>query len=220
MARLARVVAPGYPHHVTQRGCRRMRTFYRRSDYLGYLSMLADRLAEVEAEVWAYCLMPNHVHLVVVPQSSDGLAALLQNVHRRHAWRVNRREGWRGHLWQERFYSVPLDETHLIAAVRYIELNPVRAGLCASPHKWSWSSVHAHQRGEDDSVVSVLPMLRRISDWGAYLAESDSDDDLRSIREHTATGRPLGDKAFIDRLEALTGRRLHKQSPGPRGRNM
>ncbi len=219
MARLARVVAPGYPHHVTQRGCRRMRTFYRRSDYACYLNMLAERRLEVEVDVWAYCLMPNHVHLAVVPQSTDGLAALFQSVHRRHAWRVNRREGWKGHLWQERFYSVPMDEAHLIAAVRYIELNPVRAGLCDSPGEWPWSSVHAHRTGADDAVVSVLPMLQRVSDWDAYLAEGNSEEDIKAIREHTGTGRPLGGKAFVDRLEALTGRRLHKLAPGPRAKD-
>ena len=215
MSRLARVVVPGIPHHVTQRGGRKQQTFFNSDDYRRYLVILAERLGDVDIEVWAYCLMPNHVHFVVVPSRSEALAKLLQYVHQKYAREINMREGWQGHLWQQRFFSVPMDETYLVAAVRYVELNPVRAGLCAHPRDWPWSSVHAHEQGTDDGVVTVAPMLERVSKWQQYLTETDSKVDVESIRKKTSTGRPLGSSDFINRLESMTGRRLRKRKPGP-----
>ena len=129
MARLARVVAPGLPHHVTQRGNRRQQTFFGDEDYRAYKDLLAEHCREAEVAIWAYCWMPNHVHLILVPQSAEGLRQGLGEAHRRYTRRVNLREGWRGYLWQGRIASFPLDETHLLAAGRYVELNPLRAGL-------------------------------------------------------------------------------------------
>ncbi len=220
MARIARVVVPGYPHHVTQRGNRKQETFFEPGDYRAYLRMVSKARIDAGAEVWGYCLMPNHVHLVVVPERHDSLAMLFQDAHRRYTRRINAREGWCGHLWQERFHSFPMDETHLLAAVRYVELNPVRAGLCEKPTDWRWSSVHAHIRGDDDLLVTVKPMLDRTSDWLGYLSESDaSPDRLHTLRKHSRTGRPAGDERFVATLEDLTGRRLRKLKTGPRKDN-
>lgn len=152
MARISRVVAPGYPHHVTQRGNRRQQTFFPRQgfrgvisddDYRAYLDLMTEWCRRQGVTVWAHCLMPNHVHLIAVPLSQDGLRRAIGEAHRRHTLCVNRREGWRGHLWQGRFASVVLDEAHLLAAVRYVERNPVRAGLVASAGKWPRSSASA-----------------------------------------------------------------------------
>lgn len=215
MSRLARVVLPGYPHHVTQRGSRKQRTFFKDGDYRLFLGMLARRKRDVSVEVWAYCLMPNHVHYVVVPSSEHSLSKLFRTVHRDYARKINRREGWRGHLWQERFFSVPMDEAHLVSAVRYVELNPVRAGLCEHPADWPWSSVHAHISRRSDDVVTAGPMLERVTDWLRYLAENDSDESLAAIRRHTCTGRPIGSDSFIERIESITGRRMRRCKPGP-----
>jgi putative transposase len=133
MARMPRVVVPEYPHHVTQRGARRQRTFFSAADYKTYLQLLAAAKADAGAEFWAYCLMPNHVHHVIVPSRQDSLAALFSAAHRRYTRHINFREDWRGHLWQERFHSFVMDERYLMATVRYVELNPVRAGLCEQP---------------------------------------------------------------------------------------
>src|SRR5210317_374899 len=130
MARMPRLVIPHYPHHVTQRGVRRQKTFFSDADYKTYLDLLATAKDGVGADIWAYCLMPNHVHHVIVPGKEDSLAALFSDAHRRYTRRINFREGWRGHLWQERFHSFVMDERHLNATVRYVELNPVAAGLC------------------------------------------------------------------------------------------
>lgn len=168
-------------------------------------------------EIWAYCLMPNHVHLVVVPKSVDGLYKLFKEAHVRYTRRINKREGWQGHLWQERFHSSVMDEYYLLATVRYVELNPVRANLCSRPEDWPWSSVHAHMRGKDDRLVTVKPMLDMVNEsWHSYLGHDDSEEINKQIRNHNKTGRPLGGETFIKKIEKLTGRDLRKKKPGPR----
>src|ERR1051325_8431586 len=123
MPRAARLVIPGFPHHVTQRGNRRQRTFFGDRDYALYLKLLRFWCARAGTSVWAWCLMPNHVHLVLVPAAADGLATALAPVHRRYTWAINQREGWRGFLWQSRFASAPMDEAHLHVCLRYVKLN-------------------------------------------------------------------------------------------------
>ena len=137
MARMARVVVPNYPHHVTQRGNRRQKTFFCEDDYRHYIALISKYAKQAKAEVWAYCLMPNHVHLVLVPTEIDGLRKALGEAHRHYTRHINFREGWRGHLWQERFHSFPMDENYLLATVRYVERNPVAARLCELPEDWT-----------------------------------------------------------------------------------
>ena len=216
MARIARVVVPFYPHHVTQRGNRRQRTFFDDGDYATYLRLMSEFCGHAGTEVWAYCLMPNHVHLVMVPSHVDGLRAALGEAHRRFTRKVNCREGWRGHLWQERFHSFPMDETHLIASVRYVERNPVAARLCRRPEDWPWSSAAAHLCGRNDGLVKVRPMLSRVNDWAAYLAGAGDEDIRAHISKHSRTGRPLGDERFLQALERITGRVLTYRPPGRR----
>jgi putative transposase len=186
------MVVPGLPHHVTQRGARKQRTFFSESDYRMYIDILVKAKVEFGMQTWAYCLMPNHVHLIVVPGNKEGLARVFRKAHRAYAAIVNARQGWQGHLWQERFHSYVMDEEHLLSAVRYVEMNPVRAGLCKRPGDWPWSSYHAHIAGADDKLVSVRPMLERIVDWNRFLSLAESDDQLNEIRSHTSSGRPIG----------------------------
>jgi putative transposase len=214
MARIARVVVPGYPHHVTQRGNRRQQTFFCNDDYQAYVDLIATAKDVAGVSILAYCLMPNHVHLVAVPDTSDSLADLFKDAHRRYTRRINFRERWRGHLWQERFHSCVMDEPHLLAAVRYIELNPVRAGLCNSPSDWPWSSVHAHLAALDDALTTTRPMLQRVGNWQPYLRGGGSDETLHRLRQHARTGRPLGNDAFVASLESITGRSLRPKKPG------
>jgi putative transposase len=218
MARMARVVIPNYPHHITQRGNRRQQTFFTNDDYRAYMSLLSNAKDQAGIDVWAYCLMPNHVHLVVVPEHKDSLAVFFSEAHRQYTRRINAREGWRGHLWQERFHSFVMDEAYLLAAVRYVELNPVKAKLCQTPEDWIWSSAQAHLRGEDDGLVSVNPMLARISNWREYLKSDESINMQQRIRENTRTGRPGGSEAFLNKLESQTKRTLRKGKPGPKSR--
>jgi putative transposase len=216
MARMPRLVVPGYPHHVTQRGNRRQKTFFNADDYQAYLEFITLAKPNAGCDIWAYCLMPNHVHFVIVPERKDSLALLFKEAHRCYTRRINFREKWRGHLWQERFHSFVMDEPHLDATVKYVELNPVKARLCKSPQDWRWSSVHAHLSAEDDRLVSVRPMLEKFPNWPEYLEQSESEDEKQNIRMHTRTGRPLGSTSFVEMLEALTGKPLKARKPGPK----
>ena len=218
MARMPRLVVPNYPHHVTQRGNRKMRTFFCEADYLAYLDLVAETRRKCSVEIWAYCLMPNHVHYVIVPDEPDGISRFMQHSHRRYARRINKREDWRGHLWQERYFSVPMDERHLYAAVRYIELNPVEAGLCKSALDWRWSSARAHVTGEEDALVNVQPMLERVPNWVEYLASPHDSDAVTNLQNNAMCGRPLGDDRFVEQLEQITGRSLKRKKPGPKPR--
>ena len=215
MARMARVVVPGYPHHVTQRGNRRQKTFFCDDDYRYYIELLSTYSKEYGTDVLAYCLMPNHVHLVMVPREVDGLRATLGEAHRRYTRHVNFRKGWRGHLWQERFHSFVMDEAYLLATVRYVERNPVVAKLCHQPQEWRWSSALAHITGVDDGLVRVKPMLDLVDDWSAYLADANEHNDVHEhIERHSRTGRPLGDASFVSKLEVMTGKSLAPKKPG------
>ncbi len=216
MARIARVVVPGFPHHITQRGSRRQRIFFSKHDFQYYLGLLRQAQDKIDVAVWAYCLMPNHVHLVVVPENENDLARFFGPAHRKYALSINHRMHWRGHLWQERFHSFVMDEPHLLAAIRYVELNPVRARLCASADEWKWSSARAHLQSRDDGLVQTKPMLERIGDWQAYLSNSDNMISDGTLRKHNQTGRPAGDDPFLTQLEALTKRNLKKLKPGPK----
>jgi len=216
MARLARVVAAGLPHHVTQRGNRRQPVFFGDADYEAYSGLLAEGCRAAGVAVWAYCLMPNHVHLILVPSAADGLRAALGEAHRRYTRLVNFREGWRGYLWQGRFASFPMDESHLLAAARYVELNPVRAKLAAAARDWPWSSARAHLDGRDDGLVMVRPLLDLVADWREFLRGGLSEDEHEAIRAGERTGRPLGSAKFVARLEKRLKRPLARQKPGPK----
>ena len=221
MARLARVVVPGIPHHVIQRGNRRQETFFEDADYRAYMDLMAEWCERRGVEVWAYCLMPNHVHLICVPATADALGRAVGEAHRRYALRVNKREGWTGYLWQGRFASYPMDEAHLRAAARYVERNPVAAGLVRRARDWRWSSARAHLAGTDDRLVRTAPLLERVAAWGdgdwrSFLSGKQSDDDHALIERHGRTGRPLGDAKFLTTLERRLGRPLRKEKPGPK----
>lgn len=214
MARIARLVVPGYPHHVTQRGNRRQRTFFSPQDYQEYVDKIVEAKESAGVSFWAYCLMPNHVHLIVVPERKSSLADLFAKAHRAYTRYINFRHDWRGHLWQDRFNSCVMDKDHLLSAVRYVELNPVRAGLCTAAEDWKWSSAKAHLVGKNDELVDVAPMLDVVGDWRSYLRQSVSDDVRSRLRKHSRTGRPLGSPAFVETLETITGRKLIKKKPG------
>ncbi len=216
MARLARLVVPGYPHHITQRGVRRLETFFQDSDYEAYMAFVTEGCKKAGTKVWAYCLMPNHVHLILVPSSEDGLRAALGEAHRRYTRHVNFREGWRGYLWQGRFHSFPMDEQYLIACARYVELNPVRAGLVAKPEEWRWSSAGAHLAGKDDALVQSEPLLKLVPNWASFLAGGVKGAELKRLRTHSNTGRPCGAEAWVEQLEQETGRTLRRKRPGPK----
>ena len=204
---------PGLPHHVTQRGNRREAIFFEDGDHEIYLDLLAEQALKAEVAVWAYCLMPNHVHLILKPTQTDGLGRAVGETHRRYTNFINARARWTGHLFQSRFASVVLDDTHLIRAVRYASMNPVRARLVARPEEWKWSSVRTHLSGLDDALVTVRPVLDRIPHLKELL-QVETQDDFSYLRRAEATGRPLGAPEFVTGLENLLGRRIARRAPG------
>jgi putative transposase len=214
MARLARIVVPGCPHHVTARGNRREPIFFEDGDQEIYCDLLAEQMRKWEVEVWAYCLMPNHVHLILCPRRPDGLAQALGAAHRRWANFVNARGRWRGHLFDGRYASVAMDEAHLISAVRYVTLNPVRARLVARAEDWAWSSARAHLAGCDDGLVGVKPVLDRVHSFARLIGGDVGEDAFAALRAGEQTGRPLGNADFIAGLERLLGRPVARRAPG------
>ena len=219
MARLARIVIPGIPYHVTQRGNRRQQTFFEEGDYALYLDLLGDAARRAAAEIWAYCLMPNHVHIIVVPSDEDGLRRTFADAHRRYTGFINARHRWTGHLWQGRFGAVVMDEAHLAHAVRYVSLNPVRARLVKRAEDWAWSSVRAHLAGEVDAIVSVRPALERYGDFAAFLGTpADYTEAWAMLRRAETTGRPIGTNDWVEQIERQTGRVLAPQKRGPKSR--
>lgn len=216
MARLARVVAPGFPHHIIQRGNRDQQTFFSGNDYRTYIDLMATWCESRDVDIWAYCLTPNRADLIAVPRSADGLRRAIGEAHRRYTQHVNTREGWRGHLWQGRFSSYPVDERYVLPVVLAVEVFPVLVGLVDVPTAWPWSSVRAHLRNEDDRLVKVRPLSQKVRDWSAFLRAPIDDEALAVLGRHERTGRPLGDFAFVSKLERDLDRPLRRRKPGPK----
>jgi putative transposase len=215
MTRIARVVVPGGPHHVTQRGNRGERIFASDDDYALYRDWLAEACRRFGVAVWAYCQMPNHVHLILRPSDPQGLALALSRAHRLYSGFVNARARRTGHVFQGRYGSVAMDEPHLIAAVRYVALNPVRARLVADARDWPHASVAAHLAGRDDGLAVVRPILDRVANFADLLAAPADDAAFEALRRAELIGRPLGSPDFVAAVEARLGRRL---APAKRGR--
>ena len=214
MTRLARVVCPDTPHHITQRGNRQAKVFFDDVDRRRYLVLLAEQCSSYGLAIRAYCLMTNHVHLIIVPSDVEGLGRAMRRLNSRYSLYVNRRMGWSGHLWEGRFFSSPLDERHLWLAVRYVERNPVRAAVVDRAETYPWSSAAAHCGLRTDPFISGdLERAGVVDDWGAWLAEVDESLE-QVVRERTRTGRPCGSEQFICGLETALGRPLVPRRAG------
>jgi len=217
MARFPRVVAVDVPHHVTQRGNARQVILSSDADRFTYLELLREYSQLYGLSLLGYCLMSNHVHLIGIPLDPGALSQSLKHAHGRYAAYWNARQSSSGHVWQGRFYSCPLDEPHLWTALRYVELNPVRAGMVATADRWRWSSAAAHC-----GVTSPDPMLEMerwrmrwsATDWSQFLAEAQAVADLPALRHSTHTGRPLGAPEFVAALEEITSRPLAPRRGG------
>ncbi len=214
MPKFPRLVVPGYPHHITQRGVRRQKTFFAEDDYQAYLDLAIELTGDWPIEFWAYCLMPNHIHAVVVPDQPDSLSKYFAVLHRRYARQINLQHEWQGHLWQKRFYSVVMDERHTIASLRYVELNPVRGGIRKSPRDWPWSSTKGNLGLTDDPLIDRSRTVDIIANWSTYLAEEEDVSTVQRLRRQTRTGRPNGDDEFLRTIESRTERRVRKKRAG------
>lgn len=227
MARLARIVIPQVPHHVTQRGNRRLPVFFSDDDRGEYLRLVAEAAGAAGTSCLAWCLMDNHVHLVLVPQTEDGLRASLGEAHRRYTRMINFRRGWRRHLFQERFASYPMDDAHLMAAVRYVENNPVAAGMVRHAQDWVWSSAKSHAQGRRtrlDPLTDMAALQGAVQNWRAMLRHGleaggigpEGEAMANAIEARLGTGRPLASDEWIAAYERSTGRRMQRAKPGPK----
>jgi putative transposase len=216
MARLARSTILGFPHHVVQRGNYDQPVFESEADYRRYLSWLQEYTAHYAVDVWAYCLMPNHVHFICVPKAEEALARAFNTLHMRYAQYFNGKRSLRGHLWRARFMSCVLDESSVREEVRFVENNPVRIKLVERAEDYAWSSARSHVTGEPDPILSDGCLLTsEIPNWREYLMGRGEEDVVKRVRERLKTGRPAGDAEFVHRLEEIVGRRLEAL---PRGR--
>jgi putative transposase len=213
MSRIARIVLPGIPHHVTQRGVRSMVLFETEDDRRYYLRVLKEQAGRFGLEFKSYCLMSNHIHLVVVPQFEDSLRKAIGQTHLKYTLRINSRNEVRGHLFQERFYSCPMDDQHFIAACRYVERNPVRAGLVQQAWDFVWSSARFHVGiADNDFLIESSDWHSSSEEWKQQL--SDRQEGIDNLRKHFKTGRPLGSESFVRSAIAKSGVVLPRKKVG------
>jgi len=219
MPRLARTVFPNIPHHITQRGNRREDVFFEDKDRKFYLSLLKHYTGKYKVEVLAYCLMTNHIHLVLLPSDENGLQNVLKPLHMRYTQRVNRNNGWKGRLWQGRYFSSALDDKYTWAAIRYTELNPVRAKIVRKAENYKWSSAAGHCKLRTDEIITNdIKWVRKFEsagNWSEWLKHGFRDDNIEIIRRNIEKGLPCGSEKFIEKLERISDRVLHYR---PRGR--
>jgi len=213
MPRIERVVVPGYPHHVTQRGVRRMDVFFSETDRRDYLTFISRKGREHGVDYLAWCLMANHVHLVAIPATEGSLAKGIGEAHKRYTRMINARYGWKGYLFQGRFFSCPVEPSWLLSVVRYVLRNPVRAGVARTPWEYHWSSARwmVGDSTSDPLVTDIGPLVE-VPDWRAFLQTHEFD--RSRIRKHTQTGRPMGGQAFTRHVERMLGRILDKKRQG------
>ena len=214
---LPRVVVPGCPHHVLHRGNRKQTIFLDDSDRHVYLRLMRDATKKYRTFIWTYTLMTNHVHHVAVPELEDSLHKTLKVAHGEYTSYFNNKYGTVGHAWQGRFKSFPMDEAYCRNAMRYVELNPVRAGMVKRAEDYLWSSAAAHCGLRDDPLLSgECPFVSEIANWSEWLREGCDDDVNHVIRRQTETGRALGSTEFLIRIGNQIGQDLLPKKRGPR----
>jgi putative transposase len=218
MPRSARTVFAHLPHHVTQRGNRRENVFFDDEDRQAYLDWLGEYAARFDVEVAGYCLMRNHIHLILIPSTEEGLQQVLKPLHMRYAQRLNRARQQQGHVWQGRYFSSVLDGDYFRAAMRYVERNPVRAKIVRKAENYEWSSARGHCGVAKDKLLKPKPGWRKdmddISNWSGWLAEPDTDAELLILRRNVMMGLPCGSEKFIRKMEKQADRNLHFKPQG------
>ncbi len=217
MPRLARSVFAKVPHHITQRGNRKEDVFFEDDDRHTYLKWLAEYSAKHKVDVLAYCLMTNHVHLILRPKEDTGLQKVLKPLHMRYAQYINKVNGWTGHFWQGRYFSSALDENYTWAAIRYVERNPIRAGMVEVAEDYKWSSAAAHCGLKPEPMLyNFSKHERAVSEdaWSKWLSFECSSKDMDILEKHVVKGLPCGGDSFVNKLEKLAGHGLRYKPQG------
>lgn len=214
MARQARIVIPDTPHHITQRGNRGEKVFFQKDDFQTYLDILTEQTDRFQVSLLSYCLLPNQVHLIAVPEQEHLMARAIGEAHRRYSCIINERNDWRGHLFQDRFFSYAMDEQSTLRAARFIETLPVTAGIAPKPENYLWSSAKARIKVADNSIIKPFKSFHAIHNWSDYLQRPMDPDELRKVQLHLQTGRPRGSDIFLDSIEERIGRTVRPQKRG------
>jgi len=215
MPRRSRLVVPGCAHHVTQRGNHQENVFFDGEDRHQYFELLGKNLSFYSVRLWAYCLMTNHIHAIAVPPSETALSAVFRNIHSAYGLWFNKKYRLSGHLWQGRFYSCVLGDSHLWAAIKYVERNSVRAGIVDRAEEYPWSSAFAHVYGREGPLLdAAMPLSSAVGNWSDWLSAEDADSEIRAIRMATAHDLPYGEASFVERLELQFGRPLRPRRAG------
>ncbi len=221
MPRRSRIVVPGCAHHVTQRGNHQTNVFFDNEDRHHYFELLGKNLSAYSVRLWAYCLMTNHIHAIAVPPSETALSEMFRNIHSAYGLWFNRKYRLSGHLWQGRFYSCVLGDSHLWPAVRYVERNPVRAGVVKRAEEHPWSSAFAHVFGREDPLLdAAMPLTTAVGNWSEWLSAEDVDSEIRAIRMATAHDLPYGEESLVERLELQFGRPLRPRKEGRKSKSI
>jgi putative transposase len=217
MPRIARIVGIGYPHHVIQRGNNRQNVFFDQEDRCLYLKWLKKYSLECGCTIHAYCLMSNHVHLLVVPQYNYSLAKTMQKLSLTFTQHINRKYKRTGRLWECRFYSALVDkETYLWSVGRYIERNPVRAKIVSRPDEYRWSSAKVNITGKEmDFVKPIWQDHTKREEYVTFLNNPDKEEEIEVIKKSTISGKPIGSKEFLNYLVETLGITI---STRPKGR--
>lgn len=206
---MKRITLTGLPHHVIQRGRNGRQTFFNQEDYAVYLEIITECSLRHGLDVWAYCLMPDHVHLIGVPKEENALSRCLKATHGRYTRYINQRTASQGQFWQGRYASHLLDEDYLLACARYIEINPVKRNYVDQPEDWQWSSAKAHIMKIDDPLVRG-PLLERVDiKWQDFLAQTRPPEEADLFYRHEKTGLPLGSKKFLAMVQEQHSKKTH-----------
>jgi len=218
MPRQPRLVFPGLPHHVTQRGNYRQNVFSNPADFRKYSYWMVEYAKEYDVKILGFCLMDNHVHFIVIPSGPHSLANLFKIVHTRYSLYKNKSQSKTGHLWQGRFYSNVLDEAYLLRAIRYVERNPLRAGMVDKPWEYIWASTREHVGLERQPIIKTVDFHKILSvlegrNWKKYI-ENDDEEMTENFRKNISKCSAIGTEGFIADLEQKTGYCLKNKKMG------
>lgn len=215
MARQARIVIPDTPHHIMQKSMEGAPIFVAKEDFQTYCDILREQCTSAGVMILSYCLMPNQIHLLVMPKDDKALSAAIGETHRQYTNYRNGKQEDKGTFFQNRFYSYPMDESCMLKAAAFIEKLPVMAMIAPKAENYIWSSACAHIKGRADRVMNRKPLLHIIPEWESFIALDLPAVELNEIQSHLSTGRPRGNENFLDAVEEMIGRPVRA---GKRGR--
>jgi putative transposase len=214
MARQARIVLSNTLHHITQRGNRGENVFLQKEDYQTYLNILQEQCNRFKVDIYSYCLLPNQIHLIIEPREATLMARAIGETHRRYTNHINAREDWRGHLFQDRFFSYAMDEQHTLRAARFVETLPVTLKIAPKPENYLWSSAKHRIKMIENSFIKPFRSFHVAQNWEEYLSRPMDSKEMNQIQLHLQTGRPRGSDLFLDSIENQIGRSVRPQKRG------